>query len=51
MSELAIRPTNVAEFLRWKDGSDARYELVGGFPLAIAELYDGIGVAHGEDAR
>jgi len=36
MSELAIRPMNVAEFLRWEDGSDTRYELVGGFPLAMA---------------
>ncbi|MGA8381939.1 MAG: Uma2 family endonuclease [Stellaceae bacterium] len=36
MSELAIRPMNVAEFLRWDDGSDTRYELVGGFPLAMA---------------
>ncbi len=36
MSERAIRPMNVAEFLRWEDGTDARYELVGGFPLAMA---------------
>ncbi len=36
MSELAIRPMNLAEFLRWEDGSDTRYELVGGFPLAMA---------------
>lgn len=36
MSELAIRPMNVAEFLRWEDGSGTRYELVGGFPLAMA---------------
>jgi Uma2 family endonuclease len=36
MSELAIRPMNVAEFLRWQDGTDTRYELVGGFPLAMA---------------
>src|SRR5487761_1071489 len=36
MSELAIRPMSVAEFLRWDDGSDTRYELVGGFPLAMA---------------
>ena len=35
MSELAIRPMSVAEFLRWDDGSDRRYELVGGFPLAM----------------
>jgi Uma2 family endonuclease len=36
MSELAIRPMSLAEFLRWQDGSDRRYELVGGFPLAMA---------------
>jgi Uma2 family endonuclease len=24
------------EFLRWDDGTDARYELIGGFPLAMA---------------
>lgn len=27
---------NVAEFLRWEDGTDTRYELVEGFPLAMA---------------
>ena len=36
MSERAIRPMDVAEFLRWEDGTDTRYELVGGFPLAMA---------------
>jgi Uma2 family endonuclease len=36
MSELAIRPMSVAEFLRWDDGTDTRYELVGGFPMAMA---------------
>lgn len=36
MSELAIRPMNLAEFLRWEDGTDTRYELVGGFPMAMA---------------
>jgi len=36
MSELAIRPMSVAEFLRWEDGTDTRYELVGGFPVAMA---------------
>ncbi len=36
MSERAIRPMSVAEFLRWEDGTDARYELVGGFPVAMA---------------
>ena len=36
MSELAVRPMTLAEFLRWEDGTDTRYELVGGFPLAMA---------------
>jgi Uma2 family endonuclease len=36
MGELAIRPMSVADFLRWEDGTDRRYELVGGFPLAMA---------------
>jgi Uma2 family endonuclease len=36
MSELAIRPMSLAEFLRWEDGTDTRYELVGGFPMAMA---------------
>jgi Uma2 family endonuclease len=36
MSERAIRPMNLAEFLRWEDGTDTRYELVGGFAVAMA---------------
>jgi Uma2 family endonuclease len=36
MSERAIRPMNVAEFLSWEDGTDTRYELVAGFPIAMA---------------
>jgi Uma2 family endonuclease len=36
LSERAIRPMNVTEFLRWDDGTDTRYELVAGFPLAMA---------------
>ena len=24
------------EFLRWEDGSDTRYELIDGFPVAMA---------------
>ena len=36
MSELAIKPMSLGEFLRWDDGSDARYELVDGFPVAMA---------------
>jgi Uma2 family endonuclease len=36
MSERAIRPMNLAEFLSWEDGTDTRHELVGGFPVAMA---------------
>ncbi len=36
MSELAARPMSLDEFLRWDDGTDTRYELVGGVPLAMA---------------
>src|SRR5438132_7477230 len=36
MSEPAIRGMTVDEFLRWEDGTDTRYELVGGFVVAMA---------------
>src|SRR5205807_7204589 len=36
MAELAIRGMTVDEFLRWEDGTDTRYELVGGFVVAMA---------------
>ena len=36
MSERALRRMNVEQFLRWEDGTDTRYELVDGFPLAMA---------------
>jgi Uma2 family endonuclease len=36
VSERAVRPMNVAEFLRWEDGTDTRYELIAGVPLAMA---------------
>jgi Uma2 family endonuclease len=31
-----MRPMSVEEFLRWDDGTETRYELIGGFPLAMA---------------
>lgn len=34
MAEAAIRPMTLDEFLRWDDGTDTHYELIGGFPLA-----------------
>jgi Uma2 family endonuclease len=36
MSEVAIKPMDLSEFLRWEDGTDTRYELVGGFAVAMA---------------
>jgi Uma2 family endonuclease len=36
MSELAISPMRLEEFLSWDDGTDTHYELIGGFPVAMA---------------
>ena len=36
MAEAAIRGMTVDEFLRWEDGTDTRYELVGGHAYAMA---------------
>lgn len=36
MAELAIKPMTLEEFLRWDDGTETRYELIGGFPVAMA---------------
>jgi len=36
MAEPAIRGMSVDEFLHWEDGTDTRYELVGGFVTAMA---------------
>jgi Uma2 family endonuclease len=36
MAEPAIRRMTLDEFLRWDDGTDTRYELVDGFPVAMA---------------
>lgn len=36
MAEPAYRPMTLEEFLRWDDGSDTHYELIGGFPVAMA---------------
>ena len=43
MSELAIKRMTVAELLRWEDGTDTRYELLGGSPVAMAPP----AIAHG----
>jgi Uma2 family endonuclease len=36
MSEAAVKRMTVSEFLRWEDGTDTRYELLGGQPVAMA---------------
>jgi Uma2 family endonuclease len=36
MVELALRPMTLEEFLCWDDGTDTRYELIDGFPVAMA---------------
>jgi Uma2 family endonuclease len=36
MAEPAIKPMSLGAFLRWDDGTDTHYELIGGFPLAMA---------------
>jgi Uma2 family endonuclease len=36
MSELAAKGMTVDEFLRWEDGTDTRYELIGGLVYAMA---------------
>ncbi len=36
MSEAAVKGMTLEDFLRWEDGSDTRYELIGGFPVAMA---------------
>jgi Uma2 family endonuclease len=36
MAEPAVRHMTLAEFLRWEGGTDTRYELIGGSPVAMA---------------
>ena len=36
MAELAIKPITLDEFLRWDDGTETHYELIDGFPVAMA---------------
>ena len=35
MPEPAIKPMTLDEFLRWDDGTETHYELLGGFPVAM----------------
>ena len=43
MSEASVKRMTLAEFLRWEDGTDTRYELLGGCPVAMAPP----AIAHG----
>lgn len=36
MAEPAIKTMALDEFLRWDDGTETHYELIGGFPVAMA---------------
>jgi len=36
MAEAAIKPMTLDEFLQWDDGTETRYELIAGFPVAMA---------------
>ncbi|MBV8736640.1 MAG: Uma2 family endonuclease [Alphaproteobacteria bacterium] len=36
MSEVAAKRMSLQEFLRWDDGTDTRYELIDGVPVAMA---------------
>jgi Uma2 family endonuclease len=36
MAESAAKPMTLAEFFRWDDGTETHYELIGGFPVAVA---------------
>ena len=38
MTEAADRRMTVAEFLDWDDGTDTRYELIDGQPVAMAPV-------------
>jgi hypothetical protein len=35
MAEPAVKPTTREEFLRWDESTETRYELIGGFPVAM----------------
>ena len=36
MADVALKPMLLDEFLCWDDGTETHYELIGGFPLAMA---------------
>jgi len=43
MSEVVVKRMSLEEFLRWEDGTDTRYELLAGVPVAMAPP----AIAHG----
>lgn len=51
MVETAQRRMTLAEFLVWDDGTDTRYELVGGVPRAMAPAYPRHGLMIGNAAH
>src|SRR5712691_6255963 len=36
MADAALKPMTLDEFLRWDDGTETHYELIDGFPVAMA---------------
>src|SRR5437660_5089655 len=36
MAQLALKPMTLDEFFHWDDGTETHYELIGGFPVAMA---------------
>jgi hypothetical protein len=36
MADPAIKPMTLGEFLRWDDGTETHFELIDGFPVAMA---------------
>lgn len=44
MADAAIRAMTLEEFLHWDDGTDNRYELIGGSPVAMAPGMEDHGV-------
>jgi Uma2 family endonuclease len=44
MAEVALKRMMLDEFLRWEDGTDTRYELIEGHPVAMAPPMPGHGV-------
>ena len=41
MAEPAIKPMSLDEFYVWDDGTETHYELIGGFPVAMAPPAEG----------